>query len=95
MRLEAQLSELAALGLALEPSVTVEDLLYSFDREAYEKKPFDLLLFILGQRSNVSRGVGRSAPRSGTSMRNASRAAAPTSTSSNTSYVWRVHRNAL
>ena len=48
MRLEAQLSELAALGLALEPGVTVDDLLYSFDRDAYEKKPFDLLLFILG-----------------------------------------------
>jgi hypothetical protein len=48
MKLEAQLSELAALGLALEPGVTLDDLLYSFDREQYEEKPFDLLLFILG-----------------------------------------------
>ena len=42
------LATLADLGLALEPGVTIDDLLYSFDREAYEKRPFDLVLFTLG-----------------------------------------------
>jgi hypothetical protein len=40
MKLEDQLATLAALGLALEPGVTIDDLLYSFDRESYEKRPF-------------------------------------------------------
>lgn len=48
MKLEDQLATLADLGLALEPGVTIDDLLYSFDRGAYEKRPFDLVLFTLG-----------------------------------------------
>lgn len=48
MRLEDQLAQLASIGLMLNPGVTVEDLLYSFGREEYEKRPFDLLLFTLG-----------------------------------------------
>ena len=48
MKLEDQLAPLADLGLALEPGVTIDDLLYSFDRGAYEKRPFDLVLFTLG-----------------------------------------------
>jgi hypothetical protein len=48
MKLEQQLSALRELGIALEPDVSIDDLLYSFDREAYEAKPFDALLFILG-----------------------------------------------
>jgi hypothetical protein len=48
MKLEAQLAELAALGLALEPDVTIDDLLCSFDRAQYEERPFDLVLFALG-----------------------------------------------
>jgi hypothetical protein len=48
MNLEAQLTELAALGLALEPNVTIDDLLYSFDNAMYEERPFDLVLFMLG-----------------------------------------------
>jgi hypothetical protein len=48
MRLEEQLAKLAELGLKLNEGVTVDDLLYSFDRKAYEERPFDLLLFVLG-----------------------------------------------
>jgi hypothetical protein len=48
MKLEAQLAELTALGFSLEPEVTVDDLLYSFDRESFEGQPFDLLLLALG-----------------------------------------------
>lgn len=48
MTLENQLARLAELGLTLDEGVTVDDLLYSFDREAYEGRPFDLILFMLG-----------------------------------------------
>lgn len=48
MTLEQQLDALAELGLTLNDGVTVDDLLYSFDREAYEDEPFDLILFVLG-----------------------------------------------
>lgn len=48
MKLETQLGELSALGLDLNPGVTVDDLLYGFDRASYEDAPFDLLLFYLG-----------------------------------------------
>lgn len=48
MTLEQQLSALSELGLKLNDGVTVEDLLYSFDREQYENEPFDLILFVLG-----------------------------------------------
>jgi hypothetical protein len=46
--LEEQLDALAGLGLTLNDGVTVDDLLYSFDREDYESEPFDLILFVLG-----------------------------------------------
>lgn len=46
--LEAQLKTLDGLGLSLNQGVTIDDLLYSFGREAYEDEPFDLVLFILG-----------------------------------------------
>ena len=48
MKLETQLKTLAELGLSLNAGITIEDLLYSFKREAYEQKPFDLLLFMMG-----------------------------------------------
>ncbi len=48
MTLEEQLEKLAACGIRLNDGVTVDDLLYSFQREAYEENPFDLVLFILG-----------------------------------------------
>ena len=48
MTLEEQLNKLAACGITLNEGVTVDDVLYSFGREAYEEKPFDLVLFILG-----------------------------------------------
>ncbi len=48
MKLETQIEKLAALGIALNDGITVEDFLISFDREEYEKKPFDLILFVYG-----------------------------------------------
>lgn len=48
MTLEQQLSTLAELGLNLDDGISIDDLLYSFDREDYEKRPFDLILFVLG-----------------------------------------------
>ncbi|MFF8421816.1 hypothetical protein [Streptomyces sp. NPDC015680] len=48
MRLEDQLDRLAELGLPLAAGRTVDELLYSWPRVAYERKPFDLLLFALG-----------------------------------------------
>ncbi len=48
MKLEKQLAKLAELGLALDPGITIDDLLHSFDREEFEEEPFDLVLFALG-----------------------------------------------
>jgi hypothetical protein len=48
MTLEQQLAKLADLGLKLDPGITVDDILYSFDRKDYEERPFDLILFVLG-----------------------------------------------
>lgn len=48
MTLEKQLAKLAELGLTLDDGITIEDILYSFDREDYEEPPFDLILFVLG-----------------------------------------------
>jgi len=48
MTLEQQLAKLAELGLTLEPGITVDDILCSFDRTDYEERPFDLILFVLG-----------------------------------------------
>ncbi|MFI8436977.1 hypothetical protein ACIGJO_25215 [Streptomyces sp. NPDC079020] len=48
MRLEDQLDTLAELGLPLAAGRTVEELLRSWPREAFETEPFDLVLFALG-----------------------------------------------
>src|SRR5260221_14678970 len=48
MTLEQQLSKLADLGLKLDDGITVDDILYSFAREDFEQRPFDLILFVLG-----------------------------------------------
>ncbi|MEL7068505.1 MAG: hypothetical protein AAGN15_07615 [Cyanobacteria bacterium J06581_3] len=48
MRLEQQIAVLSDLGLSLNQGVTIDDLLYSFPRKAYEKDPFELILFMLG-----------------------------------------------
>jgi hypothetical protein len=48
VRLEDQIAALADVGLPLEHDVTVDDILLSFDRAAYEAKPFELILFMLG-----------------------------------------------
>jgi hypothetical protein len=46
--LEEQLETLAQLGLELNDGITVDDLLYSWDRDEYEKQPYDAILFVLG-----------------------------------------------
>lgn len=46
--LEEQLETLSQFGLALNDGVTVDDLLYSWDRQDYENQPYDTLLFMLG-----------------------------------------------
>ncbi|MBT8142907.1 MAG: hypothetical protein HKN88_10435 [Gammaproteobacteria bacterium] len=46
--LEQQLETLASLGVTFEPGITIEDLLYSFPREEYEKDPYDMVLSMLG-----------------------------------------------
>lgn len=46
--LEEQLETLAPLGLVLNDGVTVDDLLYSWDRHDYETQPYAPLLFVLG-----------------------------------------------
>jgi len=48
LKLEEQLQHLAALGIVLSEGVTIADLLYSFEREAYEEQPYALILFALG-----------------------------------------------
>jgi hypothetical protein len=48
VRLEEQLSTLAEFGFTLEPGVGIDDFLDTFDRDAYEAEPYDLLFFTLG-----------------------------------------------
>jgi hypothetical protein len=48
MTIEHQLAKLADLGFKLDLGITVDDILYSFGRKDYEKRPFDLILFVLG-----------------------------------------------
>jgi len=48
VKLELQLAKLAELGFKLEDGITVDDLLYSFDRKDYENEPYDLILSVLG-----------------------------------------------
>ncbi len=48
MTLEQQLAKLAEIGLKLDDGISIDDILHSFDRNAYEERPFDLVLFVLG-----------------------------------------------
>lgn len=64
MQLETQLDLLARAGITLSPDATIDDLLYSFDRGAYESRPFHLLSFVLGvevEREPWGRPFSRSA----------------------------------
>jgi hypothetical protein len=49
--LEAQLQALAEYGIRTNDGVAVDDLLYRFRREQYEKQPYKLLLCALGSES--------------------------------------------
>ncbi|MDH5655219.1 MAG: hypothetical protein OEZ34_04895 [Spirochaetia bacterium] len=48
MKIEEQIENLSQFGIALNDGITIDDLLYTAPREEYEKKPFDLLMFMLG-----------------------------------------------
>ncbi len=48
MTLEQQLEKLAKLGFKLNDGISIDDLLYSCDREEYESEPYDTIMFILG-----------------------------------------------
>ncbi|MEO1635680.1 MAG: hypothetical protein AAFS04_11430 [Cyanobacteria bacterium J06631_9] len=48
MKLEQQIETLESLGLPLSDNVSIDDLLFSADRDTYEKEPFDYLLFVYG-----------------------------------------------
>ena len=48
MKLELQVDKLSALGLPLNPGISIDDLLLSFPRDEYEATPFDLILFAYG-----------------------------------------------
>lgn len=48
MTLEEQIAALDKLGIRLDDEITIDDLLYSFDRTSYEETPFDLILFVYG-----------------------------------------------
>ena len=46
--LEDQIKILSDLGINLNEGVSIDDLLYSWDRKDYESKPFDTILFSYG-----------------------------------------------
>lgn len=48
MTLEQQLEALSALGLSLNPGISIDDLLQRMPRSDYEERPFDAILFVLG-----------------------------------------------
>ena len=48
MSLETQLKLLGDLGITPNSNITLDDFLYTWHREDYESKPFELLLFTLG-----------------------------------------------
>lgn len=48
MILEQQIEELKKIGLTLNNDITIDDLLYSWDRREYEQPPFELLLIMFG-----------------------------------------------
>jgi hypothetical protein len=48
VKLEDQLARLAELGLPLAAGRTMDEMLHSWPREDYEERPFDLVLFVLG-----------------------------------------------
>lgn len=48
MRLEQQLAKPAELGLRRGEGISLDDLRCSYPRAYYEKRPFDLILFVLG-----------------------------------------------
>jgi hypothetical protein len=48
MKLAEQIRRLASVGIPLNDGITEEDFLISFDREAYESKPYERVLWRMG-----------------------------------------------
>jgi len=48
IKLEEQIKVLEMCDIRLRPGITIDNLLYSFDREKYEKEPYVLLLTVMG-----------------------------------------------
>ena len=48
LKLEKQIEVLSDLGIKMNKGVSVEELLYSWGRDEYENKPFDLILHMYG-----------------------------------------------
>ena len=46
--LETQINELSKSGISLNEGIGIEDLLVSYDREEYESRPYDTIIFIYG-----------------------------------------------
>ena len=46
--LEEQLAELEKCGVRLNEGISIDDLLYSFDREEYEENPYNTILYVVG-----------------------------------------------
>lgn len=71
MKLEQQLEKLAELGLPLNDGVTVDDLLYSFDREDYENGRLTSFCLCSASKWNGNPGAGLYLPGHGILIRNA------------------------
>lgn len=78
MKLETQISRLAELGLPLATGRTVDDLLHSLPRDVFERRPYEVLLSVLGAEVEEEPWGGGSATARGTSTPSASTAPART-----------------
>lgn len=56
--LEEKIEALAAVGVVVDPERTIEEMLESNDREAYEEKGFESLLFTLALEVETGLGAG-------------------------------------
>jgi len=56
--LEEKIEALAEIGVVVDPERTTEEMLESNDREAYEEKRFDSLLFTLANEVETGLGAG-------------------------------------
>gem|GEM_PF-5642564 len=58
LTLEDKIEKLAEVGVVVDPERTIEEMLVSFNREEYELKGFDSLLFVLANEIESGPGAG-------------------------------------